>query len=158
MTAGMSDIQLFVELCRDEVSLVSRLIAFLEQEKTALINGEVLKLEPLADEKSRALEALSGKGAERQALLARLGLTGVTEVRAWAADKPDACDAWVTLEDTLQKALVLNQFNGQVINNGLQNAEQALNVLKTAAASTLSYGRDGSPPVIPIGGRHLGSA
>lgn len=154
----MSDIELFVELCRDEVGLVSRLIAFLEQEKTALVNGEVMKLEPLADEKTRALEALSEKGAERQLLLKRLGLTGVTEVRSWIADKPAACDAWICLEDTLQKALVLNQFNGQVINNGLQNAEQALNVLKTAAGASLGYGRDGSQPSVPIGGRHLGSA
>lgn len=155
---GMTDIELFVELCRDEISLVSRLIVFLEQEQSALVGGEVLKLEPLADEKSRALESLSEKGRERQLLLKKLGLTGVTDVRAWIADKPEACSAWVELEDTLQKALVLNQFNGRVINQGLQNAEQALNVLKTAAASTLGYGRDGSQAEIPIGGRHLGSA
>ena len=154
----MTDIELFVELCRDEISLVSRLIAFLEQEQSALVGGEVLKLEPLADEKSRALEALSEKGRERQLLLKKLGITGVTAVRAWISDKPEACAAWVELEDTLQKALVLNQFNGRVINQGLQNAEQALNVLKTAAASTLGYGRDGSQAEIPIGGRHLGSA
>lgn len=154
----MSEIQQFVTLCRDELEWVSRLIAFLEQEKSALVNGEVLKLEPLATEKSRALEALSEKGAERQQLLNQLGLFSVTDVRQWIADKPEACDIWMQLEDTLQKALLLNQFNGLVINQGLQNAEQALNVLKTAAASTLGYGRDGSTAAVQMGGRHLGSA
>ena len=137
---------------------MSRLIAFLEQEQQALVRGEVLQLENLADDKSRALESLSEKGRERQQLTQRLGLFDQAAVRAWIADKPEACAAWMRLEDTLQKALVLNQFNGRFINQGLQNAQQALTVLKVAVASTLGYGRDGSQAAVPIGGRHLGSA
>jgi flagella synthesis protein FlgN len=154
----MSDVEQFVELCRDETDLVSRLIAFLEQEQQALVRGDILQLEPLADEKGSALQALSERGRERQALLLQLGIASVAEVRVWVADKPEACDAWVKLEDTLQKALVLNQFNGSVIDTGLKNSQQALSVLKTAAASTLGYGRDGSQAAVPMGGRHLGSA
>ena len=71
----MSDITLFVELCRDETAWVSRLISFLEQEQKALICNEIIKLESLADEKSRALDALTEKGRERQLLSRRLGLT-----------------------------------------------------------------------------------
>jgi len=154
----MSDVEQFVQLCRDEADLVARLIAFLEQEQGALVSGNILQLEPLADEKEAALRALTVKGQERQALLLRLEISDVAGVRSWVRDKPDACDAWVQLEDTLQKALVLNQFNGRVIDQGVKNSQQALNVLKTAAASTLGYGRDGSQAAVPMGGRHLGSA
>jgi flagella synthesis protein FlgN len=147
-----------VTLCRDETELVSRLIAFLEQEQLALVNGEVLKLESLAQAKSQALELLSAKGQERQQMAQTMGLFCVTDVRAWAANKPEACDAWVLLEDTLQKALVLNQFNGRYINQGLKSTEKALAVLKSAAASSMGYGRDGSQGQLPVGGRHLGSA
>ena len=48
------------------------------------------------------------------------------------ADKPEACTAWVLLEDTLQKALVLNQCNGRFINQGLLTSQKALNVLRAA--------------------------
>jgi flagella synthesis protein FlgN len=54
--------------------------------------------------------------------------------------------------------LVLNQFNGRYIDQGLQSSQKALSVLKAAAASSMGYGRDGSQGQISFGGRHFGSA
>lgn len=154
----MADIKQFVVLCRDETEVVSRLIAFLEQERDALVGGRVLELEALADEKNRALELLAEKSAERTRWLVALGLGGLEPLRAWLADKPAACDAWVQLESALQKAMAINEFNGRQISQGLANSTSALTVLRAAAASSMAYGPDGSQGDLPIGGRHLGSA
>ena len=155
---GMTEIELFVERCRDETEMVSRLIVLLEQEQGALVAGDIMQLEPLADSKTLVLEALAEKGKARQLLTRQLGLSGLTEVRAWVADKQEARQAWVMLEDTMQKAQVLNQFNGRYIDQGLETTQRALKALKAAAAATMGYGRDGSQAPLPVGGRHLGSA
>lgn len=154
----MADHTLFAKLCRDETEQVSRLLAFLEQEQQALVGGEVLRLESLADAKNLALEQLAAISRERQQWLQAQGLTSLEAVRAWLADKPALCEIWMRLEDTLQRAMVLNEFNGQQINRGLQHSREALTVLRAAAASMMSYGPDGSQADVPIGGRHLGSA
>jgi flagella synthesis protein FlgN len=149
----MSDeVAQFAELCRDETALVSRLIVFLEQEQQLLVTRALLGL------KDQALDLLSIKGRERQLLAHKLGLKSVADVRAWVSDKAEPRSAWVQLEDTLQKALVLNQFNGRYIDQGLQSSQKALSVLKAAAASSMGYGRDGSQGQISFGGRHFGSA
>ena len=154
----MADLEQFVLYCRDETELVSRLIVFLEQERDALVSGKVLALEAIADDKNRALEQLSEKSATRTRWLASLGLDGLAAVRAWIADKPAACDAWMVLEAALKKAMAINAFNGQRISQGLDSSAQALAVLRSAAASSMAYGPDGSQGDLPLGGRHLGSA
>jgi flagellar biosynthesis protein FlgN len=154
----MTDLEQFVLLCRDETELVSRLIVFLEQERDALVGGKVLSLESLADEKSRTLDLLSEKSAARTRWLSSLGIDGLESLRAWLADKAVACDAWMVLETALKKAMAINEFNGRQINQGLTNSAQALAVLRSAAASSMAYGPDGSQGDLPIGGRHLGSA
>ncbi|TDR81459.1 flagella synthesis protein FlgN [Paludibacterium purpuratum] len=154
----MADIELFAKLCRDETEQVSRLIAFLEQEQQALIAGEALRLEALADEKGRALEALALVSRERQLWLRAQGVTDRESVLTWLKDKPQACEAWFLLESSLGRAMALNEFNGKQINLGLHRTHEALGVLKSAAASMMSYGPDGAQAEVPIGGRHLGSA
>ena len=155
MTESMAD---FISMCREETEQVSRLVFLLEQEQAALVLGEVLRLECLADEKNRILEQLDALSKLRADLLERQGLKDRQDLLAWLADKPEACTIWMVLEDALKKAMTLNTFNGQQIVRGLVQTQQALGVLRTAAASMLSYGRDGSQAEVPLAGRHLGSA
>jgi len=154
----MTETELFIERCREETETVSRLVALLEKEQGVLVTGDIMKLETLADEKLRVLDVLNEKGRARQALTDRLGLASVAEVRRWVADKPQACRAWVMLEDAMRKAQALNQFNGRCIDQGLDNTRNALRALRSAASSMMGYGRDGSQDELPVGGRHLGSA
>jgi flagella synthesis protein FlgN len=154
----MADIKVFAELCRDETEKVSRLIAFLEQERQALIAGEVLRLEALADGKNMALDILAEASRARQLWLQERGVTDMASVRIWLQDKPEACDAWFKLEAELKRAMAINEFNGVQINHGLHRTREALGVLKAAAASMMAYGPDGAQAEVPIGGRHLGSA
>ncbi|WP_252346085.1 flagellar export chaperone FlgN [Paludibacterium sp. B53371] len=127
-------------------------------EQQALLAGEVLKLEQLADDKSRALDQLAQLSQQRQQWMQTQGLTSPQAVHEWLTSRPALCDAWFQLEGAIKRAVVLNEFNGQQINQGLHRAREGLNVLKSAAASMMSYGPDGAQAQVPIGGRHLGSA
>ncbi|MBV8047309.1 MAG: flagellar protein FlgN, partial [Paludibacterium sp.] len=110
------------------------------------------------DEKGLALEALSQVSRVRQAWLAERGVSDRASAQRWLQDKPAACDAWFQLENAIQRAVTLNEFNGRHINHGLHRAREALGVLKAAASSMMAYGPDGAQAEVPIGGRHLGSA
>jgi len=138
--------------------MVSRLLALLEKEQGALVSGDVMRLEPIAEEKLGVLRDLNETGRARQSLTEQLGLRSVGAVRKWAADKPEACTAWIVLEDSMRRAQILNQHNGRRIQEGLDSTQRALKALKAAASSVMGYGRDGSQGALPVGGRHLGSA
>jgi len=154
----MTETEQFIARCREETETVSRLLVLLEKEQRALVTGDILQLEPISDEKVRVLKDLSDKGRARQTMTDSLGLASLDGVRKWLSDKPEACAVWLALEDAMRKAQVLNQFNGQRIDEGLDNTRRALKALKAAASSVMGYGRDGSQGALPVGGRHLGSA
>jgi len=154
----MGDKSAFIHLCRQESDLVCRLIALLDEERGALVTRNFTRLEALAEAKTQQLQLLTEKNRERQALLHTLGVTSVEATRQWVSDDAEASQVWVLLEDTLHKALVLNEFNGAQINAGLEFCQQGLSVLRTAAAAMMSYGPDGTQPDVELAGRKLGSA
>ncbi|MEO9384491.1 flagella synthesis protein FlgN [Chromobacterium phragmitis] len=154
----MSAVEQFVGHCRDECELVARLVVLLEQEQGLLIQGESQQLEPLADSKSEVLDQLAAQSALRGALMKSLGVQDKDTLYIWLADKPSACEAWTRLEDAINRAQSVNQLNAAFVSERLALVEGSLDVLRSAAASTLGYGRDGQTPEPVTGRRLLGSA
>ncbi|MBV8679322.1 MAG: flagellar protein FlgN [Aquitalea sp.] len=148
----------FAALCRAETAQVVRLVELLQQEQQAMIAGQVHLLEPLADSKSRVLDELAQHSQRRAQLMKTLGLSDSDTVYVWLADKPDERQAWLELEDHIHRAQGINQLNGSFIEQQLGQVEEALAVLRQAAAATMSYDRGGQQAQ-PLGGRRfLGSA
>ncbi|OQS30486.1 flagella synthesis protein FlgN [Chromobacterium violaceum] len=154
----MSAVEQFVSYCRDEIEIVARLVDLLEQEQKLLIRGESLQLEPLADHKSEVLDQLAAQSAQRGRLMESLGVQDKDTLYIWLADKPSACKEWTRLEDAVNRAQSINQLNAAFVDERLAQVESSLDVLRTAAASTLGYGPDGQPPELVSGRRLLGSA
>ncbi|HJV05803.1 MAG TPA: flagellar protein FlgN [Chromobacteriaceae bacterium] len=154
----MNDVEQFVQLCHAESEQVGRLLAVLEDEQQLLIQGQVNRLESVADTKSQVLDDIARQAEHRTQLMQRLGLQDSDTVYIWLADKPEATEAWTRLEEILLRAQSVNQLNGRFIQERLGNVDEALTVLKEAAAATLGYGPDGTQPTINGGGRFLGSA
>ncbi|UTH75059.1 flagella synthesis protein FlgN [Chromobacterium sp. IIBBL 290-4] len=154
----MPVVEEFSSLCRAESELVSRLIALLEQEQQFLIQGDDLKLAPLADSKSEVLDLLAAQSAKRGELMRSFGVQDRDTLYIWLADKPAACEAWMQLEDQVSRAQSINLLNGQFVHQKLERVEESLTVLREAASATLGYGRDGERPELVTGRRFLGSA
>ncbi|GGY02187.1 flagella synthesis protein FlgN [Paludibacterium paludis] len=154
----MTDSQRFAELCRDEAESLSRLVALLDEEFAVLEKGEMRRVEAIAAEKAAALETIEERGRARAQWMLDKGIHSVEGVAAWLPDKPEADAAWRALEDALEEAKARNARNGAIIERGLERTGEALVFLRSCAASTLGYGKDGTTPDIPVGGRHLGSA
>ncbi|AXK38323.1 flagella synthesis protein FlgN [Crenobacter cavernae] len=148
----------FAELCREEIAALATLLATLEAEQRALVGREVSALEALAEQKAEQLRALEEPSRERAAVMRSAGLVDAASLNAWLADKPEALSAWEALEVTLARTRSVNQVNGRLMGDRLERVEEALAVLKSAAAATMGYERDGSQGQVMSGGRHLGSA
>ncbi|WP_158253683.1 flagella synthesis protein FlgN [Chromobacterium alticapitis] len=148
----------FAALCRAETDLATRLVALLEQEQQWLIQRQENKLEALADEKSAVLDQLAQQSALRGKLLVGLGVQDKDTLYIWLADKPEACQAWLALEDMVGRAQGINQLNGGFVSERLTEVEGALTSLRAAAVSTLGYDREGNRPDVVTGRRLLGSA
>jgi flagella synthesis protein FlgN len=154
----MSDVETLEQACREEAAGLSRLLVLLQEEQTLLIAGRLDGLEALAQQKALVLEALAVSGRTRADCLRDAGIVDRAGLMARLADHPAAITAWLELETQLVQAQAVNRLNGGFIDDRLKNTELALTTLTSAAASTLAYGRDGSRPAVPVGGRHLGSA
>ncbi|MBX9298140.1 flagella synthesis protein FlgN [Chromobacterium piscinae] len=154
----MSAVEQFVNCCRDEIKIVDRLVGLLEQEQALLIQGESQQLEGVADSKSEVLDLLAAQSSLRGRLMESLGVQDKDTLYIWLADKPEACVEWTRLEDAVNRAQSINQLNAVFVNERLALVEGSLDVLRSAAAATLGYGRDGQTPELVTGRRLLGSA
>jgi len=148
----------FVRLCRIETEQLDQLSALLQHEQQAILLRQDNILIALANEKSQLLDQLLQSAKQRGELMAGLGLTDSQQVYAWLADKPEEREAWLALEKSINFAQSLNQLNAGFVEQQLANVQEALDVLRQAASSTLSYDRGGQQPQGLGGSRFLGSA
>ena len=142
---------------RQELAALGEFFAILQQEQQALIAGDIDKLIPVVEEKTRLATSLNHFAVERQRLLSTAGLSNDRKgLEAWLAGQPlkaqDRAD-WKKLMALSADAQALNDSNGKLIAMRIQHNQQALNVLLTAANQTTVYGRDGQTK--SSGGGHL---
>lgn len=142
---------------KDELAALREFTALLQQEQQALVAGDIEKLTPLIEEKSRLATGLNRFAEQRQRLMSAAGMPhNRAGLEAWLARQPlDAKDrgGWKTLLALTEEAQTLNATNGKLIAMRLQHNQQALNVLLSAANQATLYGPDGQTK--PTGGGHL---
>lgn len=142
-----------------ELAALRRFIEILQREQTALVNADVNQLVTMSTEKLQQAELLNQLARARVTALENLGIRGDrAHVEAWLAGQTrDTAEAWNALIEAAKTAQQLNQTNGKLIESQLQNNQQALNTLVSAANQSSVYGADGQPRTIhPTSQRILG--
>lgn len=129
----------------------------LQQEQQALVAGDIDKLTPIVEEKTRLATSLNRFAEQRQRLISASGLPNDRSgVEAWLANQvlntKDRAD-WQKLLALTGEAQTLNESNGKLIAMRMQHNQQSLNVLLSAANQATLYGPDGQTK--PAGGGHL---
>ncbi|WP_374486229.1 flagella synthesis protein FlgN [Zoogloea sp.] len=145
-------------LIGEERDGLQKFIALLQQEEALLIAGKIDTLTTLAEEKTALYRALQRLSDDRTVMFARVGARVSNEnIRLALGSLPDALTSWDEVIALATEAKERNRVNGQLIRDRLQNNQQALTTLLSAAEHPQIYGQDGqSRPT--GGGRHLGSA
>lgn len=145
-------------LIGEERDGLQKFIALLQQEEALLIAGKIDTLTTLAEEKTALYRALQRLSDDRMVMFARVGARVSNEnIRLALGSLPDALTSWDEVIALATEAKERNRVNGQLIRDRLQNNQQALTTLLSAAEHPQIYGQDGqSRPT--GGGRHLGSA
>lgn len=149
------------ELISAELVVLRQFVDVLQREQAALTNGDTDSLMALADEKVRYAERLAAMNKDRDAKLRAAGFEdGRDGMKAWreAGNIPvSVLNDLANVIELAKEARRLNELNGKLVADRLQNNQQALNVLLSAAKQSALYGPDGQTRIGPSG-RTLGSA
>ncbi len=144
---------------QSELAALRRFIEILQQEQAALVNADVDQLIAISTEKLKQAEQLNRLAQARVNALEHLGIQNDrVHVEAWLASQSrDTAAVWHALIESASAAQQLNQTNGKLIESQLQNNQQALNTLVSAANQSAVYGADGQPrTTYPASQRSLG--
>ena len=148
------------QLLVEEAALLRDFLVLLEREQTALAEGNIERLLPIADEKNRCFARLAALGEARGKALAAAGLPASRQgMESWLERQAEAIRLrreWQAFLGLADQARALNQTNGKLIASRLAHNQQALSTLMAAANQAALYGPDGQarPPGV---GRSLGS-
>ena len=131
----------------------------LQSEQEALVRGELDRLMPLAEEKSRQATLLAQAAEQRNQTLTALGLgKDRTGMEAWLEQHGDADQArkdWQALLTLAAEARSQNELSGKLIQTRLLQNQRALTALNVANNQTQLYGPDGQMHT-GAGGRTFG--
>lgn len=157
-TVDQTFIHRLAVLIGEERSGLQKFIALLQREEALLIAGKIDTLTTLAEDKTAQYRALQRLSDDKMVMFARAGAKISNEnIRLALAGLPEALGSWDEVIALANEAKERNRVNGQLILERLQNNQQALTTLLSAAEHPQIYGQDGqSRPT--GGGRHLGSA
>jgi len=145
------------QLFNNELATLRDFVKILEQEQKALVAGEIDRLMPFVEEKTRLAAKLGEFANQRSRLLAAAALPANKQgMEKWLSRLPPADPThkiWAGLVSISAEAQALNESNGKVIAMLLQHNQQSLNVLLAAANQASLYGPDGQTR--PTGGGRL---
>lgn len=148
-------------LVADELALLREFTSLLVAEQQALIPGDLDRLLPLAEEKSRLATALGQLADARNQALAEAGQAAdKAGMEAWLSSQKRAAPIrgdWAALLALAAEARLQNEINGKLIATRMQHNQRAFAVLHAAADQAMLYGPDGQTHPI-AGGRHFGAA
>ncbi len=148
------------QLLTAELALLREFALLLKAEQEALVRGELDRLMPLAEEKSRQASLLAEAAERRNQSLAALGLDrDRLGMDAWLASGAKAAGAgedWQNLLLLAATARTQNELNGKLIQTRLQQNQRALTALNVANSQTQLYGPDGQVKS-GASGRNFGS-
>ncbi len=126
---------------------MERFLAILQEEQSALREGDHESLERFAADKAALAGAVNAASGDRESWLASEGEpAGRAGMQGWLAAHPqdeEARDAWQRLLALAGEARSTNLLNGQLIAERLRNTQQALAILTAQAPAGGLYGPDG---------------
>lgn len=142
-----------------ERAALQKFVALLEREQSMLVENQTDQLLELSGQKSRdALELNKLAEARRTLLKQYLPQLTADGIRSWLeTHSQEGLAAWQEVVALAERAQLLNNANGQVIQMKLRHNQQALSVLSNAADKANLYGPTGQPSFSPGSGRTLGS-
>lgn len=140
----------FVVNLQLEQDAIKAFIEILEKEQNALVQGNIENLDYLASQKTQIIKKLADLGDKRDQYLAGQGLSLDTECGNNQLLSEDTLinTIWTELLQLAKTAKQLNQTNGTIISTRLQQSQQALAVLKSAAGNVSLYGPQGQTMAI----------
>ncbi|OIQ97322.1 FlgN protein [mine drainage metagenome] len=134
-------------LIKDELALLRQFVTLLQDEQRALVEGELERLLPLAEEKSRLATELGRLAVARNQALAALGLAAdKSGMDAWLVGQAPTVPSrghWAELLSLATETRRQNELNGKLINTRMQHNQRALAVLAAATSQAMLYGPDG---------------
>lgn len=128
-----------------ETAAIRQFNDLLKTEQKALGSNQIDSLTQFAKNKSEQVETLNRLAAERMGQLAALGISADEKgMEQWLAIAGgEARKVWNDLLDIAREANANNQINGKLIQQCMQQHQQALTVLMAAANQVKLYGADG---------------
>jgi flagellar biosynthesis protein FlgN len=144
-----------------ELEALAAFLGVLESEQQILKLGQIDALPDIARNKSDLLVKLSQLGAARDSILSQHGISPDKNSIAQFLSNEDRNGQlllnqnWEKLLTSAQRAQVLNQHNGAMIEAMLKHNQQALTILQQSHKQSGLYGPDGQTHSI-AGGRRLG--
>lgn len=147
----------FSALLSENTGQLAHFVELLKHEQELLIEGRVEELLALAEDKTAAVRQMQSAENSRALALSADGIDPSPEsVAAFVQSEGKALqNAWTRYLALAREANELNQLNGKLIRQHLQNNQLALSVLLSASEVPL-YNADGLSPAKPPG-RLLGS-
>ncbi|MDX5363623.1 MAG: flagellar protein FlgN [Pseudazoarcus pumilus] len=148
----------FVQAIDAELASLEQFRELLQREQALLIDGDTDGLMSLTPKKSALHQQLQRQHDALAMLLGQHGITPSAEaIQQLCAGLPDVLARWDSILDLGAEVKALNEINGKLITERMQNNQAALSVLLSAADQPSLYDAGGSAR--PSGrGRHLGSA
>lgn len=157
---SIADVAAFRALLDEEASALRAFLALLNREQQALVDGDIDRIQSLANEKSAATAQLTHIGTRRDKFLARGGISHTrSDIESWLASQPRAAETRASWQGTIAlaaEAQQTNRRNGHLIACRMQHNRQALAVLLAAGQPCSLYGPDGQTRAASSA-RHLGT-
>ncbi|WP_417071076.1 flagella synthesis protein FlgN [Niveibacterium terrae] len=147
----------FSALLSENTGQLVHFVELLKHEQELLVEGRVEELLALAEDKTAAVRQMQNAENSRALALGADGIDPSAEsVAAFVQGKGKTLeDAWARYLSLAREASELNQINGKLIRQHMQNNQLALSVLLSASEIPL-YNADGLSPAKPPG-RLLGT-
>lgn len=147
MPAGGTD-QRLGKLVGEELAVLRNFVFVLQKEQQALIDGDLDRLMPLVEEKTKQSTRLARLAEQRNQLLNAAALPNDRAgMESWLAQQTSAAENalsdWNSLLMLAAEARTLNESNGKLIATRLQHNQQALGILLSASSQAALYGPDG---------------
>lgn len=161
MSLSPTALALLSQLLAQEERALERFLAVLEEERRALLAGEVEAITSSVERKNEITESLQNCG--RQKLLLAAKSTGKTEQEAAAVlqqwmQEPSIAPVWERIRTLAERCRRANLENGTFIRERLAVNQQALDVLLGAQERLTTYDALGTTRFRTATRRPLGSA
>lgn len=142
----------FVANLQLEQDAIKTFIDILKKEQNALVHGNIEDLDYFASQKTHITKKLADFGNKRDQYLTAKGLSLDTKCINNLLISEDNNTAtgtiWTNLLQLAKTAKQLNQTNGTIITTRLQQSQQALAALQSAAGTVSLYGPKGQTMAI----------